>query len=266
MLWRDPLFWVPIQTIHALGLLVIFGWVLLSVPRGERWLVGPVCLISAAMAALGGRAMWLATQMLSGIEVPNWAWLHPTAGGYASLGFVGGGAVVLASLGILWRKNPLRIASWLDALVPAGAVGLGVARLGCMIRGCDVGVEAPHGLVVVEYTRVVPAVTNLGVHHPFALYLGGATVLWTLCVCMLVPKGRAKRALWVGAGYFVLRAALESLRHPSQVPTLAGWSVHTLLAMVGLAIVGVIGYGAQHLIAPSVREVERAQINHDDGG
>ena len=271
ILWTDPLHALPVQTLHATGLLAVFAWTMASVPRSERWLVGPVCLGGVAAAALGGRAAWLLGQWLGGQGVLPVQWWHPTAGGYASLGLVAGGGVWLAVLACAWRGDGAKVRGWLDALVPAGALGLGLARLGCLVRGCDVGaaLEQGRGLLGVRYLRVAPEVADLGAHHPFALYLSAATIVWTLGVCAVVPRGRAQRALGVGAGYLCIRAALEPWRHASHTPTLAGWSLHSLMALAGLALTGLaiaawIQYGGGLQVLCS-REVERATTDHDDG-
>lgn len=260
----------------GIGLLVAAA---VSVGMAGRLRLGRVDTLSLYSACvlggfIGGRLGWALldpTVQIANLSTNALRMLDLPRGGYSSFGALAGGAAVLGVWWMLRRhaeaprkpsgdalgKPQSRVARHtLDVLVLAGLSGLGFARLGCLVNGCDFGrvTEASWALRYLPGTEAYAhhvmsgqiawnAPGSLGV-HPFALYLalgtfgivlGAAAVLST----RRVPAGRV--AACSGIAYFGWRFLVEWTRDPSTTLLLAGsFSIHHLLSLVGALACGVL--------------------------
>lgn len=152
--------------------------------------------------------------------------LTPWKAGLSSLGAVGSGLLVY---GLYLRRHKQSIWLYADELAPIAVLGLGIARIGCFMHGCDYGriTSLPWGLRFPVGTPVFVAhkandwigpyqLWSLPV-HPYPLYL----LLWNVALAALflsrqnlfrsVPGNRAVSA---GYLYFGGRFFIEFARSP----------------------------------------------------
>ena len=162
------------------------------------------------------------------------------------LGLSSLGAILGGGLAALWLPGPLglRRGATLDLLIPAGLAGLSVARLGCLLQGCDFGsvTESPLAVTYPSGTRAwayhvaafghpMMSRESLPV-HPFGLYLGiwGLTsaalgVWWRRREATPGRAGLAAAALFLAGG-----GMIEWLREPLTVPHFAsGLSIYPII-------------------------------------
>ena len=172
--------------------------------------------------------------------------------GLSSLGAIAGGtAVGLALVG------PFRFVDSgdLDCLIPAGVAGLSVARLGCLVEGCDFGRIGEVGPTVVygsgsraweyhvaEYGLSPMSSTSMAV-YPFAGYLA----IWGLGCAVFGQwwrrRGAAdgKAAVVSGVAFLIGGGAIEWLREPATVVNIVdGVSVYPLIYWLA-AVAAVVG-------------------------
>lgn len=217
----------------GLGLLLFFA-AYLAPRKGEGDLAQRLALAGfvAAAALSGGLFASLAVDEL----------------GLSSLGAIFGGG--LAAL-LLPKQLGMRRDGTLDLLIPAALAGLGVARLGCLLQGCDFGsvTESPLAVTYPSGTRAWtyhvaafghPLVSRESLPvHPFGLYLG----LWGIASAALgwwlrrrdAPPGRA--GLASGAVFLAGGGIIEWLREPLTVPHYAsGLSIYPLIYIAGAGL------------------------------
>lgn len=225
---------------------------------------------------LGGRLWWWAATP----SARGWgALVAPRAEGFASLGALAGAlavALVWAALDPHARATAERRAwrgRWAGVLAPAGVWGMGLARLGCLARGCDFGRPlASEALPGVRYAAGSPAAAWWQAQgwgealtpalHPFAGYLGGASLALVVLAWARYPAAEQgwPRAALVAWGYLIVRAGLELLRQPLDAP--AGqpisWSLQHVHLALAAAALGALTWYARGALWP-VRGRELAQ-------
>lgn len=220
------------STAIGVGIWTTFAWIWFSCPRERRF----------EMCALAGIAVTAAfgAGIVAGILVGEFA--------LSSLGALFGGA-----LAMIFASPPLRaVERWKwDHLVPAGLAGLAVARVGCLLEGCDFGRLADGGLRVVygEGTRawsmhivehgLSPSSAISYPVHPF----GGYLALWGLAAAIIGALWRRRNPIAGMAAslsalvFFAGGGMIELLREPTTVPHLVeGVSLYPFLYW-GAAIV-----------------------------
>jgi phosphatidylglycerol:prolipoprotein diacylglycerol transferase len=163
--------------------------------------------------------------------------LHGGGGGLWSGGLAStaGLAAGLGTTGLAARFARRPFAELLDAIAPAGILGLAIGRVGCFLGGCCYGrpTTLPWGVVFPELGP--PA------RHPLQLYSAAGDML---LLCLLPARGRvpgnvARRAC-LGLG--ILRFALEFLRDPAATDPLPGGRV-TLAQAAAVALVAWATFG-----------------------
>lgn len=245
--------WPAQSVFFGIGLLVAAG-VLAVAARWRRVAVAEVFALFGGCALAGFAGARLAWIVLAPdaakASLPWRAMLDPTAGGFASVGLLAGAGLVAA--GAIAAAGE-RAWCWLDALVPAGLVGLAAARLGCLANGCDWGRPADLAWAVRYPAASPPWHTHLGEGlieagqvwsapvHPLPAYLAVASI--TVAIGALVwlwrhrpPAGAV--ATTAAAGYLALRLVAELFRAPQTVGWQAGAiNVHHLVLGAALAVV-----------------------------
>lgn len=180
------------------------------------------------------------------------------SGGVSSLGaLVGAGAVFALRFFGAQQSEQSRWEEF-DRFVVAGLLGGGVARLGCLFEGCDVGRLTDGGLGVVYgvNTRAwevqalwydLPLYEQASAPvHPLGLYLGGLGILLGISAwnARKIIQAPGIIGLIFGSLFFLVAALLEMLREPAFTTRITeGISVHTfLLGLLGIASLGVLLY------------------------
>jgi len=192
-------------SLHALGVLLgVAAGALLAIRRGGATppiLLGVTVVPLAALA--GAHALFRA---LHGGPGALWT------GGLTSTGGVAAGLAAMWATARLTRRPP---GDLLDALVPAGLIGLAVGRLGCFLGGCCYGrpTSLPWGVVFPELGPPP--------RHPLQLYsaAGDGALLLVLPWRGARPGVLARRAC---VGFGLLRAGLELLRDAGTTDLLPG--------------------------------------------
>lgn len=223
---RDPWPPVPIYAFGAaLSVALIAGWLLVMRDARPEGLpldfVGFAYLCSAVGGVIGARRLYLA-QGARDLGHPA-EWLLPIRGGAVGYGGLVAGALVGA-----WccRRRNVSFLAWADLAAPVVALGTAVARVGCLLYGCDHGSRTAVPWAV-RFPRESPAwrdhVQNLGLSpeagwslpvHPTQIY---EVVLGLALFGGLRVARRHQRfsgqifLLWV-VGYGVCRAVIEALR------------------------------------------------------
>lgn len=198
----------------GIGLLV---WIALAALQARRlkvwWPFSAVTLaFMLAGGALGGRFY----AVLGGhVETP---WYQVLSPGYSSIGLVLGAAVGLM-LASLVSRVPLPTLA--DVMVPGALAALGLARLGCLFRGCDFG-SASSAWGVVYLPGSEPFLQHLrsgaidlqapysAVVHAFPIYLAAAAFAGA-AAGFLLGRGRGGAVLGV-AVYLLIRGFAEPFR------------------------------------------------------
>ncbi len=222
--------------------------------QGLDWRFGLGMIVSAVV--VGG----LFGHLISVLVRPDklfadpWRLVILFRGGISSYG-VYGGAVVGAVMWAKWRGG----AFWphADALAPGFLVGAALARMSCLLHGCDFGRVAPGLPWGIRYARGTPAFKYLeqldmidpfrdqGLPmHPFPLY-EAAPVLLVGLVALLWPlsPGRVtgRRAAACAALYCIARLFAEHFRGEpvGPMPLLAAiqW-----LCLLGAALFALLGW------------------------
>ncbi len=218
-------------------------------------------MIASAMAAgvLGGHLVAVAFKPHLLLAQP-WRLVILFKSGVSSLG-VYAGAMVGVGLWAWLRKQPLQ--AYCDATAPSLLLGAGMARLGCLMHGCDFGTVTTAALPwAMRYPQDSPAFRFLTRHqmidpfravglpmHPFALY-EALPVMLAAAVMLKWPKltGQApgQRAAAAGAIYCAVRAVAEHFRGDA-VDLLAGVSLLQVLCALAAAGFAALWY---HLNQP----------------
>ena len=159
-------------------------------------------------------------------------------------------------MGLVSARWPERVATMADRLFPGGVAGLAIARLGCLIEGCDFG-RPWEGLGAVIYDRhsrawayhvleyeLSPASPWSLAVHPFAAYLA----VWGLCVAGLGEWLRRRsrsdgRGATLSAALFLVGAGvIEWWREPATVPQVTdGLSIYPFIYWLMSVAVLMIG-------------------------
>lgn len=175
-------------------------------------------------AAIGGRAWAVASNaLLGGSDLFVWSPFAPA--GYASAGALLAAATTLAGSRLVYGRDEFLRA--LDAVVPAGLLGLAFARAGCVVQGCDYGsrltaswaIHYPNGHPVFESQLAsglidAGAALSLGV-HPFGYYIAIPAALLALVCGIVRTSRRGDAAIGCAVGYAVIRFVAEFWRAPS---------------------------------------------------
>jgi len=194
-----------VLSLHALAIVAgVAAGAVLAVRRAPE--AGPVLAAATvvSVAALAG-AHALFRALRGG---PGGLW----SSGLASTGGVASGLAAAWAMARLMGRPARGI---LDAIVPAGLLGLGIGRLGCFLAGCCYGraTTLPWGVV---FPELGPAA-----RHPLQLYsAAGDLGLVLLLLRRPAPVGAVARRVCIGFG--LLRAVLETLRDPGATDTLPG--------------------------------------------
>jgi len=266
-----------------LSTLRISQWIVLALGAGTAILIGVHSMRRSSLDLRHG-IFFIAAAVLGGmvfghlvavafkpdrlIEDP-WRAVIIFKGGISSFG-VYGGAVVGAWALSRWRRRSL----WphADALAPGLLVGAAVARMGCLLSGCDFGRVASTLPWGVRYERGTPAFEHLerlnmvdpyrGVGlamHPFPVYealpvclVGVAALVWPRVYGRLAGQ----RATACAGLYCIIRAGAESFRGGQNPTFLAGVTVIQWLclatALAFLALWWHLGHlGTQQQRSPS---------------
>jgi len=166
--------------------------------------LGGMAFVTGAVAALAGaRGVYVAgsPERETLLEV-----LALGRGGLSGYGALGAGSAAFA-----WAVSRGRdsVWSWLDVAAPGMLLCAALARLGCLLTGCDFGVPAREG-VLARFGVFASA----GPVHPTQLY--EASLLLAVCALSLFARRvqRANGQLFVGCAvaYAVVRFSLEPLR------------------------------------------------------
>lgn len=217
---------------------------------------------SAFGGGLGGRLLWWLASWLRGERMGIGELLAlPDQGGFSSLGVLAG-AAAFATVMILLGGLRKRFWHILDFFAPIFLIALAIARLGCLVRGCDFGVEMPadHSLLTTRYEEpgafawqwfAARRELELDGTTPalFALPLWLSAVTFALvCLVLSVERWRSEvwragtRALTLMGGYVVLRFVLEGWRHPATQSFIAP-GVHLSVSRAALLAIGMVVIG-----------------------
>lgn len=211
-------------------------------------------LVAGGAAALGAvvfaRVFWLFTALERVAQEPSLIF-NPFRGGQVSFGALAG-AGIGAALALWWLKAPIK--RYADVLAPPGLFGIAMARVGCLMRGCDYGVpsQLPWALRYPDSSQTFRVHVRLHLAeasdalsapvHPFPLYLGAWAALVGLLALWkpdLYGSRPGQRAVGTGLLYLLGRFCLEFLRQPGNAPTVFGpfnmGHLFALVCMVGLA-------------------------------
>ncbi len=213
------------------------------------------CLLAAGSAALVAqgvaRVFWVITVFDKFLENP-WILIDPYTGGQTSFGALTG-AGIGAALALYAMRAPML--QYADVLAPSGLVGIAIARVGCLLRGCDYG--TPSDLPwAVQYPELSSTYRkHLSLHlidhdatlsapvHPFPIYLA----LWCMTCFVLVylkpnlfGSKPGQRAVGVGLLYLVGRFIWEFWRQPGNAPMVWG-PLNAGHAFAGVSFVVLLG-------------------------
>lgn len=204
-----------------------------AIRRAERWgLDGRVMFWTGVWGLVGA---WIGGYWYCLLDTPARIAAHPLIlvdvlgsekaffGALAGAG-VGGMGYLLPRCRELWP--------YVEAAVPAGALGYAIFRIGCLLNGCEIG--SPTDLAwAISGPEGVP-------RHPIAIYHG----VLGLGVYLLVRnkglwfksgrRSRGRRLAWALGTYGAVRFALEFLR----VEPVSWWGLHvghwfSLVLLVG---------------------------------
>lgn len=211
--------------------------------------------LGAWRVAHGGLARGRGTALLLASAAGAWlggAWLGPVLFDHAGYSSLAGGAVAMVSGLALSLGLRLPLARVADLLAPPALVALGVARLGCLLQGCEAGAPStlPWAVRHVPGTRAFIAQQASGAIgpyarlteplHPIALY----EALPVLLAALVLWRVRGRRAGAVAAVallcYGAARVVLEALR--MSPVELSG--VPLVVVAAGVALAGAIWLGA----------------------
>lgn len=184
------------------------------------------------------------------------------AGG-SSVGIMLGGVVVAGVLYFVVERR--RWLGLVDVVVPAGLLGLGVAHLGCLFRGCDFG-RVTEASWAVAYARGsgpwfwhqvhhglgFNGAQSLGT-HPFGAYLGGGAIVVVAALTLWSLRRRGfppgTMAALSALGYLVVRFIAEFTREPVTLRAF-GQGFHALhpMLLLGIGAVLLLWYRGVYLV------------------
>ena len=202
-----------------LGVAFALGWIV-ALREAKRARVpverAMVCFaVTAACALVGSRLLWLAANPRALVD-GSWFSLR---GLQAYGGFIGG----LAGAWLGARAARVDAWTWAGCAVPAVALGLAIARVGCFCEGCCYGVVS--GAFAPWLDR-----------QPATLYeSAGAVALWFVVTRRADPKYRVA-AFFVG--YAALRFVVEFVRADPDRGFVGPLSTAQLIALVTLVVAG----------------------------
>lgn len=128
-----------------LGLSFVMGWQFVMhfgvKHEGiERKTLETCFLVTAVSAIVGGRLLYVLTNMEAFEEQPLYQLVNLRAGGMVAYGGFLGGAVGAA---VYLRFKRVPFLAFADPAAPALAAGLACTRVGCYLYGCDFGKRLP---------------------------------------------------------------------------------------------------------------------------
>ncbi len=242
----DPSQLIGLGALAALGASAL-GARRAGVPIARALMVASVAIIAGAG---GARLMWaLVWRARQGAWPALEVILDPRLGGASSLGLMLGAGLVC---GLAAWRGARHAPALLDALAPAGVLGLGIARLGCDLAGCDFGrpaTQAAWGMRHQAPSAAYDFYASQGLTQgawtpallPLGAILGGGAILIAL-LSMRVRPGRGARAWCAITGYVTWRLVGEWARAPGSVPTLGGVSMNQVAMGAALVILLAIGF------------------------
>lgn len=233
--WLQGLWpWLPAWCVPDQMTLVGVGFLACAIiglqrARAAGWTareVAPAIAVAFVSGLVGARVLGMLFQAPELISDPGLL-LRPDKGGSVSFGALGGAALGLWAW-CRWRKLDLwRLA---DTLAPLAGLGLGFARLGCLMHGCDYGriTSAPWGMRFPAGSAPFRAQLKNGFVgefqllslpvHPLQLLLStlgfGLFAFFSLRPQAGLGPWTGRRALTIAAAYFIGRLCVESLRSP----------------------------------------------------
>jgi phosphatidylglycerol:prolipoprotein diacylglycerol transferase len=186
-----------------------------------RTVLGAILLIALATFAAGRLHFALAHWDL--FRSRPWRVFSPSSSGLHAPGAMAG-AALSAMVVLKWLAIPL--GRFADALAPAAAVGVALARVGCFLHGCCFGkvCRYPWGVrfpdeELVRIAQVAEGALPEGAReslpaHPLQLYFAGAALAIGLFLLWLNPRKRyeGQVGLVFLLLFFASSAALEPLR------------------------------------------------------
>jgi phosphatidylglycerol:prolipoprotein diacylglycerol transferase len=235
------------ELVWALALLAALSY---GVYRAQRSALEPRTMYWAGLCAMAG-GIWgshVLGLMVRGSYGDGLAWLRVWSGGKSYYGGLLGGA--LAGGVFLWVRR-CSVLSYLDAGIPAVALGYAIGRVGCFLNGDDYGTlsQLPWSVRYPPGTEAYAAHLSLGwidstapsslPVHPVQLY----AALWGAVMFVLLVRWRSTHTgghfclfAWsYGVGRFVtewLRGDFQAVLGPLSLPQLCS----VLLALLGAAV------------------------------
>jgi phosphatidylglycerol---prolipoprotein diacylglyceryl transferase len=246
--------------IHSRGLMIVLAAVLCNT-LGARWIESlegidrrqsrRALLWLLPPVFIGGRLHYVLNHWATHVEQPLSVLISWGRGMHA------GGAIVAMAVAMpfILRRLSIPIGKFADGAAPAIALAIGVARLGCFLRGCCYGTICawPWGVsfpdTALAYTET-SGLTAGAPLHPVQLYFALAAVLVALCALAMRRLRSARRydgqiALVALLLHSLSAAAIEPFRadHPGRVywgalPQLE-WMALATIAATSLALVAV---------------------------
>lgn len=255
--------------IHSRGLLIVLAALFCNLV-GPRWIEAlegidrrksrRALLWLLPPAFLGGRLHYIANHWSEPGDLPLAAFVLWGRGMHA------GGAIALLALAmpVVARRLSIPLGRFADGAVPAVAVAIAIARVGCFLRGCCYGaasdwpwaVRFPAGALAYGDGSALAPGTAL---HPLQLYFASAA----LAIAVVAPWLRRHRryegqvALVALLLHSLSAAAIEPFRaeHPERVywgalPQLE-WAALAMVVVAVLALVVGSGVGRRRVANPA---------------
>jgi len=253
VLFELPVLELPIYGYgFMLGLSFLAGWMLcmrfLAAERFDEKLSERTLLVLILSSLVGARLLHVITNPTDFADAP-WRALFLWEGGLVAYGgFLG------ASLGtyLYLRRQGQSFWRFADACVPSTALGLGITRLGCFLRGCCFGQPAELSPLAVTFPRHSPAwetqvaaglipdsaATSLPV-YPTQIFesLLGFVVLGVLLWLRPRKRFQGQLVLTLAALYAVGRFLLEFIRAD---PERGAWLGLSTSQWIGLLLLGLL--------------------------
>lgn len=259
ILFELPLIGLPVYAYGTfLYLSLVIGW-LLSLRLAERAglprrLMKACFLTTAAAALIGARLLFILTNLDTVHRASDLFAVAVANGGLVAYGgFLGG----LCGSVLFCRFAGVPLLVWADCAVPALCTGLALTRVGCLLAGCDFGAPwdgapwdgawalrfPPGSPAFVEQVALglisAAAPSSLPV-HPTQIYesLAGLGLLALVLAVRRVRRAPGEALAAFGAGYAVLRFAIEIVRADPQRGAVGPLSTSQFLALLtGVAAV-----------------------------
>lgn len=246
------LFHIGPIAIRSYGTLLMVGFIagiLLSSREAKRLGLSTELAVDLGLWALvgsiaGARSLFVALNWADFSPRPVEALYLWEVGGLSFHGGLAGG--VLAGLLLAWRRG---VSFWVlaDMATPGLALGYGITRFGCFLRGCCYGgpTSLPWG---VRFPLYADSSITTEPSHPTQIYaaIGSFIILAVLLWARSRLRARGQTFLLYLALYSVLRAAIEVLRKGYSAQMLtdgitqaqAACAVIFVAALVGLVWLG----------------------------